>query len=624
MFLVNVRTTTKRMNLQTNTGAAIINENGELPGFGTVWVHRKGIANILSLDVVADTPGFHIDYSTRIGTRDFVVETAKGETKRFVGNGRGLHYLDCSHHFGPDRNGCVFGKEIYNTEKRMTWRQDESSFLVETVDGNKLQFSTRDVHRADELRRFKEIAAFPNQDTLRRSINKNVIKDSPHTLRDLNITHRIHGRSRYTIQGKRTRQRNKAVEVDQATILVSRSLNKYYQAITLCADIMFINTNPVLITILCHLHYSTGQVLRSTKLNDLEGNLINVMKEYQYRGFAIRLLLVDKQFEGLEHRFVGVTVNTVSRDEHVPEVERLTRTIKERCRCYFALIPFKKIPHRMAIELVNTCIFYINAFPWISGPKKTLSPFTIVQGRHLNYHKHFRVIFGEYAQTYEGTDNTMKKRAVGAIALGPTGNAQGGVNFFSLYSGRVLNRRMVDYDFLPMPADAIVRVEKMARRSPSGLIFGNRNNILDPDDDDDSPNDPTYTPSDLSVSSSSSESNDTKITGVNDEDSNSNNNNNNEDDPRNKDNDNNNHEDNDNNNDTEDNANNNTKNNPNNNNPSEHNDTNTVEDNDNNNNATRTRSGRQVRRNKRDANIYEYNHFHVDADCDIVLLPIEN
>ena len=138
----------------------------------------------------------------------------------------------------------------------------------------------------------------------------------------------------------------------------------------------------------------------------------------------------------------------------------------------------------MAIKLVYTCIFYINAFPWISGPEKTLSPFTIVQGRHLNYHKHFNVIFGEYAQTYKGTDNSMKSRTVGAIALGPTGNAQGGVNFFSLYLGRVLDRRIEDYDLLPMPANAIVRVEKMARRSPTGLLFGNRNNILDPDDAD--------------------------------------------------------------------------------------------------------------------------------------------
>ena len=380
MFLVNVRTTTRQLNLQTNAGAATINEIGELPGFGTVWVHRTGIANILSLDGVADTPGFHIDYTTQTGNRDFVDETAHGETKRFIGNGRGLHFLYCAHHFGPDRNGCVFGEEIYNTEKRMTWRQDESSFLVETVDGNRLQFSTRDVKRADELRRFEEVAAFPSRDTLQQSINKNVIKDSLHTLQDLNITHRIHGRSRHAIQGKRTQRRNKPVEVDLATISVPRSLQKHYQAITLWADVMFINKNPVLVTVSRHLHYSTGQVLRSTKMDDLEENLIKVMKGYQYRGFVIKLLLVDKQFSGLKHQFAGVTVNLVIQDEHVPEVERLKRTINERCRCYFVLIPFKKIPHRMAIELVYTCIFYINAFPWISGPEKTLSPFTIVQG----------------------------------------------------------------------------------------------------------------------------------------------------------------------------------------------------------------------------------------------------
>ena len=170
----------------------------------------------------------------------------------------------------------------------MTFHQQKngSSFLVKTVDGNKLQFSARYVIRADELRRFKEVAAFPSRDTLQQSINKNVIKDSPHTLRDLNINYRIHGRRRHAIQGERTRQHNKPVEANLATIPVSRSLQKYYQAITLCADVIFINKNPVLVTVSRHLHYSTGQVLRSTKLDDLEENLIKVMKGYQYRGFC--------------------------------------------------------------------------------------------------------------------------------------------------------------------------------------------------------------------------------------------------------------------------------------------------------------------------------------------------
>ena len=111
MFLVSVRKTTQRQ--------ATINEIGELPGFGTVWVHRDGIANILSLDSVADTPGYNIDYITRSGNSNFVVEIANGSSKRFVGNSRGLSYLDCSSYFGPGKIGCVFSNKIHNIEKRL-------------------------------------------------------------------------------------------------------------------------------------------------------------------------------------------------------------------------------------------------------------------------------------------------------------------------------------------------------------------------------------------------------------------------------------------------------------------------------------------------------------------------
>ena len=79
----------------------------------------------------------------------------------------------------------------------------------------------------------------------------------------------------------------------------------------------------------------------------------------------------------------------------------------------------------------------------------------------------------------------MKPRCVGAIALGPNRNAQGGVNFFSLYSGQLFDRRRNNYNLLPMPAEAITRVEKMAWRSPVGLVFGDRTNVIDNDDDED-------------------------------------------------------------------------------------------------------------------------------------------
>ena len=150
---------TKRLNLHTNTSSAIIDEIGELPGFGTVWVHRTGIANILSLTKVGETPGFDIVYSTRGDNRNFRVEAPYGATipKRralfnFVPNGRGLYYLNCEHRFGPGKNGCVFGKNIINTEDQLTWKAKGKSFVIETVDGNKTKFSRHDVDRAKKTR----------------------------------------------------------------------------------------------------------------------------------------------------------------------------------------------------------------------------------------------------------------------------------------------------------------------------------------------------------------------------------------------------------------------------------------------------------------------------------------
>ena len=122
-------------------------------------------------------------------------------------------------------------------------------------------------------------------------------------------------------------------------------------------------------------------------------------------------------------------------------------------------------------------MFYINAFVWRKGVSQFLSPLTILEGIVLDYNLHFQVIFGEYAHTYESTTNTAKSRTVGAIALGPTGNLQGGVRFFSLVSGKILQRAKKDYTLLKMPEDAIRRLLTMGNNSVAGLLFGDRHNI---------------------------------------------------------------------------------------------------------------------------------------------------
>jgi hypothetical protein len=144
---------------------------------------------------------------------------------------------------------------------------------------------------------------------------------------------------------------------------------------------------------------------------------------YTRRGFRITMGHTDNEFEPMRGDFLdlGMELNAVSNDEHVPEIQRYIRTVKERTRCVYTMLPYKKMPSRMIVEM----------FPANNGVSDTMSPREIVAGLQIDFHKHCELEFGEYVQTHEEHDNTMATRTTGAIALRPTGNAQGATIFLA-------------------------------------------------------------------------------------------------------------------------------------------------------------------------------------------------
>ena len=128
---------------------------------------------------------------------------------------------------------------------------------------------------------------------------------------------------------------------------------------------------------------------------------------------------------------------------------------------------------------------WLNAFPATNGVSQTLSPRTIVTGLTLDFRAHCRIEPGSYVQTHEEHNNSMLTRTVGAIALLPSGNSQGGHYFLSLNTGRRIHRQ--HWTELPMPAEVINRVHSLGRNSPKGLTFGWRDatEIYDDIDADD-------------------------------------------------------------------------------------------------------------------------------------------
>ena len=140
------------------------------------------------------------------------------------------------------------------------------------------------------------------------------------------------------------------------------------------------------------------------------------------------------KFEPLrkEMTALGINPNFASKKEHVPEIEHFIRTVKERVRYYRATMPFKQISKIMIVHLVASAVLWLDAFPPSTpgaGLSDTKGPGQLILGNTVNYKKVFRLQPGKYVQVHQEDElqNTIAiDRTVGAIALGPQYNLQGG------------------------------------------------------------------------------------------------------------------------------------------------------------------------------------------------------
>ena len=238
-------------------------------------------------------------------------------------------------------------------------------------------------------------------------------------------------------------------------------------------------------------------VLPSLQAADIGTALRRVLNIYARGGLQVSTALMDGAFASLHNvcNQLHVTLYTTSRDEHVGDVERYIRTIKERMQGVTNTLPFKRLTRNMIMELAKAVVYWLNSVPSHMGVSPTISPRTIITGQVLEYHKHCRYEFGEYVQAHEEHDNSLVSRTVGAIALRPTGNQQGGYFFMSLHTGCIINH--LHATKLPMPAEVNTRVDQLAKTQnmiPS-LAFGNRDNrLIMQDITDDTESEDTYIP----------------------------------------------------------------------------------------------------------------------------------
>jgi hypothetical protein len=148
----------------TNAGEKKMYFKGEVSGLGEAWYDPDQIANIFGFTKLEDqcriTCDSDVESAFKVHTKDGIVKLKRNEDGLFV-------------HKPSD--------ELLKDVKT------KPNFMVQPVDENKKGYSQREFENAKETRKLYHIIGCPTVEKFKAMLKKNVVKNCPVTVEDVNI-----------------------------------------------------------------------------------------------------------------------------------------------------------------------------------------------------------------------------------------------------------------------------------------------------------------------------------------------------------------------------------------------------------------------------------------------------
>jgi hypothetical protein len=171
------------------------------------------------------------------------------------------------------------------------------------------------------------------------------------TIQDYRNALQIYGEDLGVLKGKTVRSKPKTIQVQ----ILDKTPS---QDVVLSIDIMHFTHLHFLVTVSRGIIFAMATLLPDRKKNTLLNAIHQVFNIYKSKGHSvndvefnnsedtIHMILADNEYKILQEEVkeMGVNVSIVTKNEHVLEVERQNRVIKERARCIVQTLPYSKIP----------------------------------------------------------------------------------------------------------------------------------------------------------------------------------------------------------------------------------------------------------------------------------------
>lgn len=176
-LLKNIREAENLIHVSTNAGVLSYTQEGMLPGYGWVYYNPDGIANIISMSV-AESKGYHITYNTHEGGCFKVINPFTAKVTAFKKRNR------------------LFIHDVRN----------KGTCLVNTVEENKLAFTTTQYRKALETRNLYQMIGTPSAHDFKTNVQYKMLPNANITGKEIDNAQIIFGKELGSICGKMTQK----------------------------------------------------------------------------------------------------------------------------------------------------------------------------------------------------------------------------------------------------------------------------------------------------------------------------------------------------------------------------------------------------------------------------------